>query len=310
MRGRITASIEAAPVESVRRWVALAKRFIQEGRFDEARAVVEEMRGREIRGSEKGSIREQWIRRYTAILERFPPSPSPDTLPPGLAVGGPDTVTVRRPGASAALVVFGHKRWESIALHPIVAERPLHLIYLFDERGLGCGAGVASMGASYRETVRGLRTLLDSIDARQVYTLGVSRGGYSAIRYGLDLDAAAVLAFSPFVDVLHDFRRGSARGAAIVARARAVDPDAAVDLRPLIEAAAARTPIHIWYGRDVPFDCHHARYVDGAPGVRTRPLKNSPDHNSLLTVVTDGRIERALDVLLRPAATGRSRERG
>jgi hypothetical protein len=134
-----------------------------------------------------------------------------------------------------------------------------------------------------------------------VYTLGISRSGYAAIRFGLDLGAAGVLAFSPPVNITAEFMEVDGRASAHHLRLRTIDPDAVIDLKPLIERAAGRVPIHLWYGEDAAVDRRHAAHIDGLPGVTIRALPDVDRHNTFLTVLADGRLGEALDLLLGPA---------
>jgi hypothetical protein len=289
----ISAGAERRLEWGAKHWLLLVERLIVQGRFDEARAVLEH-----VRPQCTTHRRHEAVERYQRIVDRVPRGSSADTLPAGLVLGGPDVVLARHCGSRGVLIVICPARWIAVALHPLLAERPVNLLYLFDERKFGCLTGVTSLGATYVATLARLQSIVEEFEPDGVYTLGVSKGGFSAIRYGLDLGASGILAFSPLVNLTAEFMAVDGRSPLGRERIRELDPAASVDLRPLIERQAGRPSIHIWYGTGVAVDRLHVGHVADAPGVTTHPLPDVEVHNSLLTVLADGSVETALDDLL------------
>ena len=113
----------------------------------------------------------------------------------------PDGVLVRsHDGAEDALVVFTPHDgdfWISInLLHHYLRVSPWHIVYLRDAKACFHMAGVNGLGADYPACIAGLKGLLSGLGVRNTYCMGGSVGGYAALRYGLDLGAQSVLAFS------------------------------------------------------------------------------------------------------------------
>lgn len=124
---------------------------------------------------------------------------------------------------------FSHM-WVSVYLMQRLLEpHGVNVIHVFDPLDAFHLGGIGGMGNSLEAAQDILRRLAANIGTRQLYCFGHSSGGYAALRYGLDMGATAMLAFSPMV-----FQPRRPRSLAhIHARTgRLFAPDD-IDLRPL-----------------------------------------------------------------------------
>ena len=111
-----------------------------------------------------------------------------------------DVQVVVRQGASDLLLVFtgvGGRAGMALPLaHRWFGTLGVHVVYLRDSCRQAYNDGVRSLGPTYHSTLEGLWRIADGLNARAILTYGNSVGGYGALRFGLDLRARSILAFS------------------------------------------------------------------------------------------------------------------
>jgi pimeloyl-ACP methyl ester carboxylesterase len=138
---------------------------------------------------------------------------------------------------------------------------------------------------------------------RRLICLGQSWGGYAAIRYGAELDADAVIAFSP--EILR------VMGGAGLERIRAavggeVDP-ADLDLRLLLSRRHRTPRTWIVYGAGNAADTRSAEYLAGLPGVVQRAVPGINHHAIMAPLVISGRFSRIFERISAEVGPGRWR---
>ena len=186
-----------------------------------------------------------------------------------------------RPGAQATLVFFAGGGEIGMGLplallHRWIGKLDANLVYLrpFD-RDFYLG-GMACFGPGPAALVAGVRGILDRLGAPRTGVVGNSMGGFGAIRFGLELDADAVLALSPQTIIGPEFAGDG--GQETRRRLRAAYPGAPFDLRPLWQAAARRPRLVVGYGEDAWDDRLQAERLDGLPNVELRPIPGYDGH--------------------------------
>src|SRR5262249_8588913 len=108
---------------------------------------------------------------------------------------------VSRPGAEAVLVCFcARNSTLGVPLnfmHRWLGRLPASLIYVKDFRHLYGSCGFPGLGGDRQAAATALRRMArEELGGTRIYTLGVSHGGFSALYYGLLLDAVAAINFA------------------------------------------------------------------------------------------------------------------
>jgi pimeloyl-ACP methyl ester carboxylesterase len=213
-------------------------------------------------------------------LERYGTRPGNQGNPDFSQEAG--VLIARRPRASRVIFVFtGNARmiWVSLhVLHQLMPKDDCHIVYLRDIRGLGYLDGIPELGAGYERTLDGFRGLVTSLGDPKVYCVGSSAGGYASLRYGLDLRARAILAFSPLTD---GWQLQAASGGRIAA-------DAIVDLRTLYAAASAAPAVTLVFGEKNEEDAAASRRLAGLPTVTLQPVPHYDRHDVIAQTIATG----------------------
>jgi hypothetical protein len=182
---------------------------------------------------------------------------------------------------SNAIGGFGRQTgWNSIGvMHRALKPLATNIVYLYDDTGLLHFDGIAGLGGDYAACVGGLGAMLESRGWTSVYAFGDSSGGYSALRYGLDLEAKAVLSMSglstldPADPVRQDprlqpfFRQPG---------------EFAVDLLPLYRARARRPHLLLCYGELNKHDSRHALRMAELPEAELIPFPGYSEHSTFV----------------------------
>lgn len=169
-----------------------------------------------------------------------------------------------------------------------------NIIYLFDPKETFYLGGIGGLWNGFDATIGLLRRLCDGLGTQALYCFGQSTGGYGALRYGLELEARAVLAFSPMI--LHAKRpRALARiGAAL---GRPVDADE-VDLRRLFLARGGAPHATVICGERNRTDMLSAAELADLPNVEHRPLPDVSDHAVITNLLRNGALRALVGELL------------
>jgi hypothetical protein len=202
----------------------------------------------------------------------------------------PDGVLVRpTEGATDALIVFTPHDgdfWISInLLHHHLKAFPWHIVYLRDAKGCFHMAGLHGLGDDYPACLTGLNTLLDGLGVQNIYTMGGSVGGYAALRYGLDLKARGVLAFSAASTLEPSTWPEAYRPALVPIRDKV--PHMAVELDHLYRIAEQRPRTLLCYGDQSDFDVAQANRMTGIEGVRHIPIAGYANHDAISYMVVN-----------------------
>jgi pimeloyl-ACP methyl ester carboxylesterase len=172
----------------------------------------------------------------------------------------------------------------SYFLRGLLEMHRVNTVFLFDWDEVGYLAGISGLGRSFEESVENLAALCRKLGTRRLVTLGVSLGGYGAMRYGLALGADATLTLAPRLRGVLREKHLKEISAAV---GRELSP-AEIDIRRLY-AAEARTPL-TWmvYGADHESDALCAAHMRGLPGIVEEPLRGVSDHRVLTRLAVSG----------------------
>lgn len=237
-----------------------------------------------------------YFRSMAIVLEHLPPrEPGHDA---DLTVdAGRGVQIVRRPGDADAVLFAFTGRYGSLGvplqlLHRWFGRLPAHIIYLRDPLDNAFELGLPGLASDRAGTVRSLLRIADELGASRICCYGNSTGGYGALRYGLDMNARAVLAFgavTTLTDTVWRERVGARRPFV-----------AGPDLRPLYEAATSRPRVRLVFGGDNAFDVDQARRLEDVPGVTLEVVPSWAGHNVFLDLIERGRYAKLLADLLSP----------
>ncbi|APE44420.1 hypothetical protein BOO69_14130 [Sulfitobacter alexandrii] len=219
-----------------------------------------------------------------------------------------DVRVVRKRGAQDTVVVFegligGLSYISSRYLDTILADLPVHTIYLRDPYGQIFLKGVPELGADEKTMQTALASLIKDLGAGRVVAIGGSAAGYAALRAGLAIDADAVISLAGFVTPgaadAHDAdhaRRG-------MAEVFGADLDA-FDLRPQLRSNP-KLQLTIVVGSNYAPDMSRIRAIDDIQNARAIILDGINTHHVALPAVTDGTLKGLLnEALAEPQAYG------
>ena len=188
-----------------------------------------------------------------------------------------DVIVAEAAGADAAVLLFtgtSDELWMPLLLFDqYLATHRITAVYLKDFHRLRYLRGIVSLGDDVATTAAALRELTARMGVKRLYTLGNCVGGFAAIRYGVELGAERVLAFSPPTQIAPETPLQLEEGRRFMKRRleMLVDPDL-TDLAPYLRNRRFGGDIQIMYEQDDPRDAVQALRLTGLPGVRLRPL--------------------------------------
>lgn len=172
-------------------------------------------------------------------------------------------------------------------------------VYLCDAQGIsGCG-GIKSLGVDALETTESLKQLLDELDAQDIVAIGISSGGYGALRYGIALNLRKISAFSGgTVARPSDMKElGDPRVPALASRVEELDPkrNFVAPVRKVLPDSSFEGRIDLHYGALMLGDVKQASTLTGMPNVRLCPQSDFADHNSFMPLILDGKLDELFE---------------
>ena len=197
-----------------------------------------------------------------------------------------DVIVAKVDGASTALLVFtGSNDAVGMPLpvfDPYLAPLYATTVYLKDFNRLRYLAGIRSLGTDYAETLLALRQLIAELGVTRLCTIGNCDGGFAAIRYGVELGADRVLAFSAptrspactqsKIEQARNFMRNRLDGRVSVEM---------MDLRAFLETRQYDGQIEFFYDEHDQRDVVHADHLSGLPAVKLTRLAGASNQTLL-----------------------------
>jgi len=155
-------------------------------------------------------------------------------------------------------------------------------IYLKDFNRLRFLRGIQSLSNDYAGTLAALRDLLNRYAVKRLCTIGNCDGGFAAVRYGVELCAERIVAFSAptyspqdaltKIEQARNFMRN---------RLAAKVPGDMIDLKPFLESRRYRAQIALFYEEEDDRDRPQALHLKGLPGIRLHPQPGLSNHHLL-----------------------------
>ena len=208
---------------------------------------------------------------------------------------------VRRPNCDKVLLCFcagqGTLGLPVNLIHQWLGRSPASLVYIKDLRNLWGGCGFPVLGPDRASAVAAFRRIADQVGGKQIYTLGVSHGGYAALHYGLELGAVAVLNLAGATDLTPDFveRLGPIHQEYL--NLRDIAPEYTVNLRNSYAAAPHRPHVFLAYSAGHPRDRHQAERMAGLPNVELVTVDHA-QHNAIDPLIRNRELMPLLERLL------------
>jgi hypothetical protein len=183
----------------------------------------------------------------------------------------------------------------------LVRNARVNSMFVSDPQRLAMLGGFASVG-EYWTTVGWLKDLKRTWGIEHIYCLGLSGGGYPAIRYGLDVGATRILTFAAPTDVTATITQRDKRATAIVNRVLQRRPHMCINMRDEIAKHGPSAPEIInYFGSDMPEDAYHARNIEGLPTVSSRGVPGLASHGVIAWLKETGVFRDILKEFLREA---------
>ena len=240
-----------------------------------------------------------YFRTMAALFELLPPPCDDASFAAFRDDVGKEVQIVRRGGANCVILGFcgrAHALGMPVdMIHRWFGQLGAHVIYLRDYQGHNYDQGIASLSSDMSSTLRILREQIANLGAKRIVCYGNSLGTYGALRYALELQAEAVLAFAGPTNLVPGF------GKFAYLERNNVEPG--LDLRPLYQQARYAPRVHIVYGEHHAFDRVQAANFLGLPTVTLEMARGWSSHAVFLHTVFVGRYEPLIRWLVDPDRT-------
>ncbi len=248
-------------------------------------------------------------RQLARRAKRMPLEPYRDLNPVTLAgpiedpiLASESVMIQRRADATRVILVFtgnDQRVWVPVQVFQSYLPEDAHIVFLRDPSHAGHKYGLNALGFGYENTLGGLKRLIQSLGAHQIYCIGSSTGGFAAMRYGLDLGAERILAFvpttyddTPDLAKLQDFLQTDLHLA---------QPPGGDDLRQVYVTAPRRADVTIVYGGANLDDARQARHMQDVPSVTLIELPDYAGHDVVSELIASGQLEVLITALVAPS---------
>jgi hypothetical protein len=213
---------------------------------------------------------------------------------------------VRRPNCDKVLLCFcacrGTLGLPVNLIHQWLGRTPASLVYIKDLRNYWGGCGFPTLGPDRAAAVAAFRRIADQVGGKRIYTLGVSHGAYSALHYGLELGAVAVLSLAGATDLTPEFVNSVGRIHREYFILRELAPEYTVNLRDCYAAAAHKPDVILAYSAGHPRDRRQAERMAGLPNVELVPVDHA-QHNVIDPLIRNRELMPLLERFLSSGMT-------
>jgi hypothetical protein len=183
-------------------------------------------------------------------------------------------------------------------VHRWLGRVPASLVYIKDFHDLYGGRGYPSLAPDRRSSVKALRSLVEELDGKRTFTLGVSLGGYPALYYGLELGAAGALSLAGDTDLTAEFNEQMGPLPPPHRNLLQQTPDYAQNLREHYASWPHRPRVILAFSTEQPRDRQQAERMSGLPNVQLLPVEHYPHHNVVDPLIRRGQFMNVLYRLL------------
>ena len=257
--------------------------------------------GLELLAAHEASCNEKEQNQIKNIEQVIRSLPDPEEFERPLISTATESVIYSEPTASGDVVIFfgGIKknRFLPLRLYDMYfAKAGMAAIYLRDDSFSGCLGGIKPLGSNRKETINKITDTLNSMGCKRLLSLGTSAGAFSAIQYGLELDAKRILAFSPPTEISVEFGNiiQDRRARVLVRRLEKEYSLQDRSLKQQIEAKECVPPIKILVGEKMPVDNAHAKNLETFPEVSICEIAGYSKHRSVMPSLKDGTFSKLL----------------
>jgi hypothetical protein len=261
-------------------------------------------------GSPAGQIgRPGWLERIqhgNALLTRlFPDLTAPAALPTEEDYSRVPLLVAPCQGANSVLLTFGGNTGYLMLPSALVNLPNTHIVAIRDPKRCFALCGVPGLGATYTATLDNIRRLMTELGATDLFCTGVSAGGFPALRYGLDLGAAGVLAFSTptTLDLADELGAQLSNYPQLTALYRN-RPDIPLDLARPYASTTPRPRVILVYSPSNDRDSWLANRMGGIKGVEISAVSDEAGHRVFQWLSTGNGITQYLGRLLSLKALG------
>jgi len=198
-----------------------------------------------------------------------------------------------------ALVCFGGNGERNFTLpHQLINRLGIHIIFVQDAVRCFSLCEIARLGSNYETNLARLKLILQELEATSVYCLGVSAGAFPALKFGLELEAQSVLAFSgtPSLNIADDPGATLAKYPqlrAITSKA----PHLAASMITEYTNSQTHPSVTLVFGGKNKRDKFFAMHMKGMPGVKLVPIEGFTGHGAFTESVTRRLFPELLDML-------------
>jgi pimeloyl-ACP methyl ester carboxylesterase len=238
-----------------------------------------------------------YFRTMAALFDRVPAPCEDASFATFRDDGAKEVQIVPRAGADCALLAFcGRARRIGMPIdliHRWFGQLGVHVVYLRDYEGHNYDQGIRSLSSDMPSTFQALREIIADLRVNRIVCYGNSLGSYGALRYALELEAEAALAFSAPTNLLPNFGN-------FIDKQNA---ESGIDLRPLYQSKRSTPRVHLVYGEHHPFDRAQALNFRGLPNVTLEMAPGWNNHDVFLHAIYVGRYEPLLRWLVDPNRT-------
>ncbi len=187
-----------------------------------------------------------------------------------------------------ALVCFGGNGERNFTLpHQLLNRLGIHIIFIQDSVRCFSLCEIARLGPDFETNLARIKLILHELEATSVYCIGISAGAFPALKFGLELDAQSVLAFSgtPSLNIADD------PGATLAKypQLRAIStkaPHLATSMVTEYTTRPAHPSVTMVYGGKNKRDAFFASHMKGIPGVKFAPIEGFTGHGAFTESVT------------------------
>ena len=216
-----------------------------------------------------------------------------------------DVQIVRNPDSDAVLLCFcaaqGTLGLPVNFVHQWLGRLPASLVYLKDSRDHFGAVGFPSLAPDRAGSIAALRDLVNKLGGKRIYTFGVSRGGYAAAYYGLELGALGVLSLAGATDLTPAFVESLPPVQDVYTRMLRAAPDYATNLADRYRSATRRPHVRIAFSSGYLRDRAQAERMADVPDVVLTPVSGKVQHNVIDLLIQQGTL---MDMLNRLLAAG------
>ncbi|MGP0070939.1 MAG: tetratricopeptide repeat protein, partial [Bryobacteraceae bacterium] len=183
------------------------------------------------------------------------------------------------PKTDTLLIVFGGTNNRvSITfslLHKILRKTGVSIVYCRDLQQEWYTQGVVGLGDDFQSTVDGFRALAKQHGAKRILIVGSCVGCYAALRFGLSLNAQAVLGLGPKIGTVDDILQPHERTRLTGIRERL--PPGYKTIHVLYHETAALPKVDLVFGEHFTVDACGLSSLADVPGITITGIPDSDD---------------------------------